>query len=57
MIKNLPPAPTQAFLQDWKEFIIKSLKELDHREFYHEKTKLRVRFDKAREGATGFEGI
>ena len=57
LIKNLPPAPTQAFLQDWKEFIIKSLKELDHREFYHEKTKLRVRFDKSREGATGFEGM
>ncbi len=57
LIRSLPPAPTQAFLQEWNEFIsAKITKVLNHREFYHIKSKLRARFDKAREGATGFEG-
>ena len=57
LIKKLPPAPTQAWLQDWKEFIIeKAIGRTDKKEFYHEKTKLRVRFDPAKEGASGFEG-
>ena len=56
LIKSLPPAPTQAFLQEWKEFIIKSAQKLNHREFYHNITKLRARFDAKKEGAPGFEG-
>lgn len=57
LIRSLPPAPTQAFLQEWKEFTSEKItKVLPHMEFYHAKTKLRARFDKAREGATGFEG-
>lgn len=56
-IKNLPPAPTQAWMQDWKEFISEKItQQLPHREFYHKKTKLRVRFDLKKEGAPGFEG-
>lgn len=57
LIKSLPPAPTQEFLQDWKEFISEKVtKILPHREFYHKRTELRVRFDYAKEGAPGFEG-
>mgnify|MGYP006988857410 CR=1 FL=1 len=57
LIKNLPPAPTQAWLQDWKEFISEKIqKKIDHHEFYHEKTKFRVRFDPAKEGKPCFEG-
>ena len=44
-------------MYEWKEFISEKItKILPHREFYHIKTKLRARFDKAREGATDFEG-
>ena len=45
LIKSLPPAPTQEFLQDWKEFIIEeSIGYTLAREFYNILTKLRVRF-------------
>ena len=59
LIKSLPPTPTQDFLQEWNEFIIKTGKVviLDHREFYHKVTKLRVRFDLAKEGKTGFKAL
>lgn len=58
VIKNLPPAPTQAWMQDWKEFISEKVqKQIDHREFYHKITQLRVRFDYAKEGAKGFKAI
>lgn len=58
LIKNLPPAPTQAWLQDWKEFIIeKAIGHTDKREFYHEKTKLRACFDLKKEGAPALKII
>lgn len=57
LIKSLPPTPNQGFLKEWNEFIIKNVGErILPREFYHKLTKLRVRFDAAREGAPGFEG-
>ena len=57
LIHRLPPAPTQAWMQDWKEFIIEeAIGHTDSREFYHIKTKLRARFDPAKEGKPGFEG-
>ena len=57
LIKSLPPAPTQAFLQDWKEFVIeKAIESTNSKEFYHILTKLRVRFDPKTEGASGFKG-
>ncbi|MBR2733418.1 MAG: hypothetical protein IKD80_04115 [Selenomonadaceae bacterium] len=57
LIKSLPPTPTQKFFQTWKEFIIeKAVGHTTAREFYHILTKLRVRFDPAKEGAPGFEG-
>ena len=57
LIKSLPPTPTQAFLEEWNEFIIKNVtKKILPREFYHKITKLRARFDAKKEGAPGFEG-
>ena len=57
LIKSLPSTPTPTFLKEWNEFISpKITKILPHREFYHKKTELRVRFDYAKEGAPGFEG-
>ena len=56
LIKSLPPAPTQAFLQEWAEFVIeKNPFYFLHREFYHKLTKLRARFDLGQEGQHGFE--
>ena len=57
LIKSLPPEPNQEFLKDWNEFISEHAPvNLPHREFYHKRTQLRVRFDYAKEGASGFEG-
>ena len=57
LIKKLPPVPNEEWLKEWNEFIPKNLKkQIDHREFYHKKTKLRARFDPAKEGKPGFEG-
>lgn len=57
-IKSLPPIPIPEWLADWYEFISdKIVKAIDHREFYHKKTKLRVRFDYAQKGAKGFKAF
>ena len=56
LIKSLPPAPTQIFLQEWYEFVVeKNPVYYLHREFYHKITKLRARFDLGQEGKHGFE--
>lgn len=58
LIRSLPPTPNQGFLKEWNEFIIETVSDkVLPREFYHKVTNLRVRFDAAKEGATGFEGI
>lgn len=57
LIKSLPPAPTQVFLETWYEFVVeKNPVYYLHREFYHKITKLSVRFDVKQEGKPGFEG-
>ena len=57
LIKKLPPLPTPEWLKDWQEFVIEeAIGHTAAREFYHILTKLRVRFDPAKEGASGFEG-
>ena len=57
IIRSLPPTPTQAFLEDWYEFVSEyNPVSFLHREFWHKMTKLRVRFDVGKEGAHGFEG-
>lgn len=56
-IRSLPIFPTQFFLRDWIEFVVKeAIGHTTAREFYHALTKLRVRFDPKKEGAPGFEG-
>jgi hypothetical protein len=57
MIQNLPPRPDKEFLQDWSEFINeKAIGKTTSREFFHNETKLRVRFDHAEDGKPGFKG-
>ena len=57
LIKSLPPAPTQVFLEAWYEFVIEKNPFYHlHREFYHKITKLRACFDVRQEGKPGFEG-
>lgn len=57
LIRKLPPVPIIEWLKDWNEFIIEeAIGHTDAKEFYHKLTKLRVRFDPAKEGKPGFEG-
>lgn len=57
LIRSLPPTPDKGFLKEWNEFLIEEAAGRTlAREFYHILTKLRVRFDPAKEGASGFEG-
>lgn len=57
LIRTLPPKPDAEFLKEWTEVVVEKAKgRTASREFYHKKTKLRVRFDPAEEGKPGFKG-
>lgn len=57
LINSLPEKPDAEFLKEWTEFIVEAAKgRSNSREFYHNKTKLRIRFDLGVEGKPGFRG-
>ena len=57
LINSLPPKPNAEFLKEWTEVVIEAAQgRTTSREFYHKKTKLRIRFDLGEEGKPGFKG-
>lgn len=57
LIQSLPPKPDEKFLKDWNVFVSPKAKvRTNSTKFWHKETKLRVRFDPAKEGAVGFNG-
>ena len=46
LINSLPPKPNAEFLKEWTEVVIEAAQgRTTSREFYHKKTKLRIRFE------------
>ena len=57
LIKSLPTKPNKNFLEYWEDITHpEARKNSDGTKFKHKETGLEVRFDPAKEGASGFEG-
>lgn len=58
LIRTLPPKPDAEFLKEWDDVTHPNAKDrTTDRDYVHKRTGLRIRFDPAKKGAPGFNGI